>query len=235
MIIYYCLKELLEELIMGIKGFTLAETLITLGIIGVVAALTIPALITNHQKEVTLNKLKETYSLLGQAFKSATVENGGDMSYLFTNSSDTDNQKFAEKFIAKNIIPYVNVIEDCGYQLTKCRGKSYTYLDNTTTGYLGVVRYGVLLKNGTFLDFVFNYGHSDATIYVDLNDKKENNKFGQDIFVMYIEQGKNGIFFDGYKLNDTQLEDNCKKGGNGRYCGALIQRNNWQFPKDYPW
>ena len=220
---------------MGIKGFTLAETLITLGIIGVVAALTIPALITNHQKEVTLNKLKETYSLLGQAFKSATVENGGDMSYLFTNSSDTDNQKFAEKFIAKNIIPYVNVIEDCGYQLTKCRGKSYTYLDNTTTGYLGVVRYGVLLKTALFWILYLITGTVTQPTRDLVYDKKENNKFGKDIFVMYIEQGKNGIFFDGYKLNDTQLEDNCKKGGNGRYCGALIQRNNWQFPKDYPW
>lgn len=35
------------------KAFTLAEVLITLGIIGVVAALTIPGLITNFQKRET--------------------------------------------------------------------------------------------------------------------------------------------------------------------------------------
>ena len=36
-------------------GFTLAEVLITLGIIGVVAALTLPSLVTNYQKQVTVN------------------------------------------------------------------------------------------------------------------------------------------------------------------------------------
>ena len=40
-------------------GFTLAEVLITLGIIGVVAALTLPSLVTNYQKQVTVNKLKK--------------------------------------------------------------------------------------------------------------------------------------------------------------------------------
>ena len=48
-------------------AFTLAEVLITLGIIGIVAALTMPALIANYQKQVTLNGLKKAYSQLAQA------------------------------------------------------------------------------------------------------------------------------------------------------------------------
>ena len=47
-------------------GFTLAEVLITLGIIGVVAALTLPSLVTNYQKQVTVNKLKKFYNGLEQ-------------------------------------------------------------------------------------------------------------------------------------------------------------------------
>jgi len=43
-------------------AFTLAEVLITLGIIGVVAAMTLPALIQNYQKGVVLNRLKQTYA-----------------------------------------------------------------------------------------------------------------------------------------------------------------------------
>ena len=39
------------------KGFTLAEVLITLGIIGVVAALTLPSLITNYRKKQTVAQL----------------------------------------------------------------------------------------------------------------------------------------------------------------------------------
>ena len=46
------------------KGFTLAEVLITLGIIGIVAAMTMPALIANHQKQVAATAVKKMYSQL---------------------------------------------------------------------------------------------------------------------------------------------------------------------------
>ena len=51
-----------------LKGFTLAEVLITLGIIGVVAALTLPSLISNHQEKVKITKLKKAYSVLSNAY-----------------------------------------------------------------------------------------------------------------------------------------------------------------------
>ena len=49
------------------NGFTLAEVLITLGIIGVVAALTIPTLVANYQKKVTVTKVKKVYVTLNNA------------------------------------------------------------------------------------------------------------------------------------------------------------------------
>ncbi len=49
------------------NGFTLAEVLVTLGIIGVVAALTMPTLIDNHRKAVTEARLEKFYSLMSQA------------------------------------------------------------------------------------------------------------------------------------------------------------------------
>jgi prepilin-type N-terminal cleavage/methylation domain-containing protein len=48
-------------------GFTLAEVLITLGIIGIVAALTMPSLMANYQKKAAATRLKQTYSMLNQA------------------------------------------------------------------------------------------------------------------------------------------------------------------------
>jgi prepilin-type N-terminal cleavage/methylation domain-containing protein len=51
------------------KGFTLAEVLITLSIIGVVAALTIPTLTRNYEKQLWITQYKATYSILSQAFK----------------------------------------------------------------------------------------------------------------------------------------------------------------------
>ncbi len=50
--------------------------MITLGIIGVVAALTMPALIANHRKNVVENRLKHFYSTINQAITLSEVENG---------------------------------------------------------------------------------------------------------------------------------------------------------------
>ena len=50
-------------------AFTLAEVLITLGIIGVVAALTLPTVISNYKKQVTVPKLQKAYSTINNAFK----------------------------------------------------------------------------------------------------------------------------------------------------------------------
>ena len=59
-------------------GFTLAEVLITLGIIGVVAAITMPALIKNYQKHAYVNQLKTTYSILQNGFKQMLADEGVD-------------------------------------------------------------------------------------------------------------------------------------------------------------
>ena len=53
------------------NGFTLAEVLITLGIIGIVAAMTLPALVGKYQKKVTVTRLKKFYSTMQQAIQLA--------------------------------------------------------------------------------------------------------------------------------------------------------------------
>ena len=58
------------------SAFTLAEVLVTLGIIGVVAAMTMPVLISNYQKSVLKNQAKKTYSMLSQAL-TLSVQNYG--------------------------------------------------------------------------------------------------------------------------------------------------------------
>jgi len=57
-------------------AFTLAEVLITLAIIGVVAAMTIPTLIRSYQEKVTVTKVKKAYSVLTNALRLAVIENG---------------------------------------------------------------------------------------------------------------------------------------------------------------
>ena len=64
------------------NGFTLAEVLITLGVIGIVAALTMPSLIANYQKQVTISKLKKIYSILGQQILLANSQGTPANQYL---------------------------------------------------------------------------------------------------------------------------------------------------------
>ena len=58
------------------RGFTLAEVLITLGVIGIVAAMTLPALVNKYKEKQRVSQLKKTYSILSQAFQMATNEYG---------------------------------------------------------------------------------------------------------------------------------------------------------------
>ena len=62
------------------NGFTLAEVLITLGIIGVVAAMTIPTLMTHLNHIKLQSQFKEGYSLLAQAVKMYNEDEEADHS-----------------------------------------------------------------------------------------------------------------------------------------------------------
>ena len=62
------------------KAFTLAEVLITLGVIGVVAAMTLPTLIQKYKRVVVETQLRREYALIANAVKWAEVDNGTDKS-----------------------------------------------------------------------------------------------------------------------------------------------------------
>lgn len=64
------------------KGFTLAEVLITLGIIGVVAAMTIPTLIANTNGAKFRSQFKKTLSTLNQAVRNNVAQYDFDFSMV---------------------------------------------------------------------------------------------------------------------------------------------------------
>ena len=64
------------------KAFTLAEVLITLGIIGVVAAMTIPTLIANTRAQQYRARLKKTISTISQSAKMSQAQYGFDFAGL---------------------------------------------------------------------------------------------------------------------------------------------------------
>ena len=90
-------------------AFTLAEVLITLGIIGVVAAMTIPTLMQKYYEKQTVAKLKETYSILSQALKSASQEEGLPEEWD-CNKADKESAEKGAAILKK----YIKVATDCG-------------------------------------------------------------------------------------------------------------------------
>ena len=95
----------------GLKvfGYTLAEVLITLGIIGIIAALTIPPLTVNYQKKEAATKLKYTYSMLAQAILLSEKDNGFESEWEL-DKSESSGVKITEKFVKTYIEPYIKTI-----------------------------------------------------------------------------------------------------------------------------
>ena len=133
-------------------AFTLAEVLITLGIIGVVAALTLPNLIANYQNKVLAARAKKAYSSISQAIKMAEAEYGtpGDVTGLFDTSQT--NKQLVEK-----LSKYFDTIDLCLNQ-SECPKYRYDILyskplydkDKTATTYaIGAPLF--ILKDGTII------------------------------------------------------------------------------------
>lgn len=89
------------------QGFTLAEVLITLGIIGIVAALTIPTLVYNYKQRQTSVALKKRYAEFQEIIKLSVLENG--------NTTYWNWELETKEFVAKYITPYykLNFCQDC--------------------------------------------------------------------------------------------------------------------------
>ena len=73
-------------------------------------------------------------------------------------------------------------------------------------------------------------------IYIDINGKK-NNIWGKDAFIFQINKSTGR--FEAYNIREKSedvLKQNCYElqNGGGRNCAALIQKNGWKIPKDYP-
>jgi len=182
------------------KAFTLAEVLITLGIIGVVAALTMPALIAKYQKQVTITKLKKVYSILNQAMKLSEVDNG---------DYDTwDTTLSASDYVDKYWLPYFKVMKVCDTYKACGYSKSAPFIaPNGTADVTSVVivtnRKTFVTTDGTLysiwtIDGIL--GPSDD-IVVDLNYSKPPNQWGRDVFRFTRVAGK-GVLTKSYDTPD---------------------------------
>lgn len=209
------------------RAFTLAEVLITLGIIGVVAALTMPTLIANYQKKATVTKLKKFYSLMNQAIQRSEAENGEITNWMpkrdlqnaeFDSFKDWYN-KYLDKYIVSVSKTDVAPNEDSG-------GQPY---------------YSVAFSDGTGFNAYVSPWNAPTAVYFFycINFKKcEPGVMDTKTQFMFSICKNNGKFITAdhcYGATRETLLDKCDGESRLWDCAALIQNDGWEIKDDYPW
>ena len=229
-------------------GFTMAEVLITLGVIGIVAAMTLPGILTNYQKQSTVARLKKVYSVLANAIKLSEYNNGEMADWEFPKNNYDENMYI---FFRKYYLPYLKDASEC--LATNCYSKEkyniYTLSGADGNG-LRAAQYMVKLNDGTYLYFLPNTPNGYIWMFADINGHQKPNTIGKDIFVFDIYGYPNTSNRKNYRLKfwgeprtseqlsglgDYVCNKNSHAGYSGFYCGALILKNGWKMPADYPW
>jgi prepilin-type N-terminal cleavage/methylation domain-containing protein len=235
--------------LMRVAGFTLAEVLITLAIIGVIAAITIVTLNNNLGDKEAVSQLKKVYSTLTSAFNLAVKDNGSPESWGFIQ----DNGDLTKlRPILSTLVPYLKVAKDCTQGTKGCfsPGKTYACLGGESV--CGPFdydddRYPTLkLADGTEIygtvstitgDCDVPRGTSQALsntcgyYMVDINGEKSPNTYGKDLFSFYVT--KYGIVPAGMKDETVGFSTNCKKTKSGNGCAAwVIYNENRDYLKD---
>lgn len=218
------------------NAFTLAEVLITMGVIGVVAALTIPTLMSKISEQQNRTALKEFYSLLSNASAHIRNDNSGTLKNLCsTNTCFKDLYKTKLAFVKEC---------DQGDVKGKCWASSWKTLDNGTGWDLNNsgagTAAGLVLNDGMYMTFEWatDNGSGACTLddegmgianqcfvsSVDVNGSKPPNQMGYDIFRFYV-------YADKVKPVGTQEQVGnlawypCTKTGRGDVCAAMILAN----------
>ena len=221
-------------------AFTLAEVLITLGIIGVVAAMTMPVLIQKYQNQVTEARLKKFYSIMNQAILASESVNGEKEywnSYFSGRSVSADT---VEAWFNLYFAPYMKIMK--------------TDKNSDGGGSHGKV-FSVYFPDGSMLRQSFAINYADWVFYPkggkDCNEKERTTgELGKCAFLFYYNPNssdknhtKKG--FEPFKYrwdgDPDKLKQACYTSSSviasgmnpGAYCTALIQYNGWKIPKDY--
>lgn len=230
-------------------AFTLAEVLITLGIIGIVAALTMPMLIQNYNKKITEVRLKKFYSVMNQTIDRLKVDYGDTANWDYTvdnifedGSSDVDKLVDQGDAINANFKKYF--------------GKYIQFVDEKKVNVEGKNRTLYYFKDGSAIMPQW-YNSYDYEFFPKNPEKclKNSHEYRYGIcsfpFQFYTVKEPGARILPGFypyangvyrynQMDKSKLYNDVSKGCvagthmSGNYCGLIIMLNNWTVPKDYP-
>ncbi|MBQ8458954.1 type II secretion system protein [bacterium] len=183
------------------KGFTLAEVLITLGIIGVVAALTIPSLVNNYHKKQYYTQFMKARSILENAKRAYDDEDG---------SVSEDGSYFSPLIESMSKHNKGELITDLSkitsYEIKALNGEIFAETDYFSSDCAAPVN--IMFETIDGIDFIYCSAWTGEGVMIDINGyRNKPNTYGRDIF--YVDEinpeestnliwlGSNGTWKDG--------------------------------------
>jgi prepilin-type N-terminal cleavage/methylation domain-containing protein len=205
------------------KGFTLAEVLITLTIIGIVASLTIPSLVNNVQDAQYKTAWKKAYSTLTQVTQRIVADYGS------LSICPYDGTYSARNCMRNAFLQYLNYTRSCDESNTNLcfhlNSDGSKYLNGDPVTGLWGNSPSAVLSDGTLLRFAVSSSYCSSSdvncgyIYIDTNGFNAPNIIGKDIFQVLITQ--NTIKPNGYNVDSATVNSDCSSSGTGASC-ALV-------------
>lgn len=237
------------------KAFTLAEVLITLGIIGVVAAITMPTLIQNHKKQVYVNQLKKSVSTLEQGLQKIMADEEvtdiEDTELFYRNREDAyhgecalDNISISDpacKIFFDGFLKYFNgeiKPNNSKYTIHALNG------DTPDTGFIQTSDHLIFLNDGSIIYFynILMPGQYSGYFEIDINGLNGPNKYGRDIFQFEMTSlgkliplfSENSHWINTKWNTDPTLcgtpgKTDAEKIADGSGCAARIIANGWKM------
>ena len=230
-------------------AFTLAEVLITLGIIGVVAAMTMPSLIQRHREKVTVTKVKTALSILNQAYMLAKADGEEINNWFSENSTWTtdddgnniqdDSGKINQDIFWDKLTPHLKVLTKCKASDTSCKKPAELYTLSGVVRNIDLNSYSIInLANGMTVlgGWISNIDCKDkescGNFAVDINGIENHpNATGKDIFYFSIEQNSiSPNLGSHYTMEYCNIKDKSENKNNGYACTRwIIQNENMDY------
>ena len=233
-------------------AFTLAEVLITLGIIGVVAALTIPNVIQHYKKQEVVARLKSAESIFNQMLYFSVAENGDPQNWDLRDYEGATNQttsweNIATRVTEKYFLPYLKAkkyygytsLENTGYPIYhRADGSLQEHNLDENDWWACIIELSngmtIFLKpNSTRADENGIYHFIGILLYIDINGRKGPNVWGRDMFLANIDTQTGKFVWPGSTASRNYLKNAC--GGDlATRCGTLIWKDGYEIKDDYP-
>ena len=191
------------------RAFTMAEVLITIGVVGLIAALTIPQLIEGYQKKETVTRLKRSYTLIQQAIRMAEGENDEFKYWDFS----LKGEAFFERYLAKHFNhPIIISTSDLNKKVKRKNLNGTAYYGST---YDGSDTVNFLTNDGSLITINLNSSIDEGLwVGIDTNGLANPNVMGRDTFLFFFspEKGLQPLGKEGTLNRNSWQCENCTRG-----------------------